>query len=36
LVYQINRSGKDARIVTLFMPVPPEEARQEGMLKKDE
>ncbi|HOD49630.1 MAG TPA: hypothetical protein PKY01_05805 [Candidatus Hydrogenedentes bacterium] len=36
LVYQMNRSGKDARIVTLFMPVPPEEARQEGMLKKDE
>ena len=28
--------GEDARILTLFMPVPPDEAEPEGMLKKDD
>ena len=36
LVYQMSRSGEDARILTLFMPVPPDEAEPEGMLKKDD
>jgi hypothetical protein len=28
LLYQLNRSGDDARIVTLFLPVRPEEAEE--------
>ncbi|HOF39396.1 MAG TPA: hypothetical protein PLD73_04925 [Candidatus Hydrogenedentes bacterium] len=36
LVYQMNRTGEDARILTLFMPVSQQEAEPEGMLKRDE
>ncbi|MGI6461003.1 MAG: hypothetical protein ACOX5J_13090 [Candidatus Hydrogenedentales bacterium] len=36
LVYQMNRSGEEARIVTLFMPVSLEEAEPEGLLKRGE
>ncbi|MEA3366378.1 MAG: hypothetical protein U9Q79_12125, partial [Candidatus Hydrogenedentes bacterium] len=36
LVYQLNRSGDNARIVTLYLPVPAEETETESLVRKEE
>jgi hypothetical protein len=36
LVYQLNRSGDNARIVTLYLPVPAEETKTESLVQEEE